>query len=196
MKVSVWAVSNGMKHVEPIGTEELFRRHAPFVARFVTRVGAHPQDVEDVVQEVFVTAHRRGGYLPGAASPTTWLANIALGVLSTRRRTRARHPEDITDEPGATAIASGVSPAEAIEVREAYERVQQALSRLDPDRRAVFVLFELEEQPCDEIAAGLGVPIGTVYSRLHAARKEFSAAIERGRIAERAAPRAARVGGA
>nr|WP_276603309.1 sigma factor-like helix-turn-helix DNA-binding protein [Nannocystis pusilla] len=52
-------------------------------------------------------------------------------------------------------------------------RVQQALDTLEEGKRAVFILFELEGESCEAIAAGLGIPIGTVYSRLHKARKLF-----------------------
>jgi RNA polymerase sigma-70 factor (ECF subfamily) len=57
--------------------------------------------------------------------------------------------------------------------------VARALDRLDLDKRAVFVMFEIDELPSEEIAAMLGVPVGTVWSRLHAARKQFQAAVAR-----------------
>ena len=63
--------------------------------------------------------------------------------------------------------------SDAAEVAEAMWRVQRALDGLDFDHRAVFVLYEIEGEPCDAIAAALGVPVGTVYSRLHHARQRF-----------------------
>src|SRR5262249_31749926 len=66
----------------------LFRRHGAFVAAFLLRLGIDRAELDDAVQEVFMTVHRRGGYRPGPARPTTWLAEIALRVLSNRRRTR------------------------------------------------------------------------------------------------------------
>ena len=59
---------------------------------------------------------------------------------------------------------------------EALARVQQALDTLTPEKRAVFVLYELEGQSCDAVAKALGIPVGTVYSRLHSARREFTKA--------------------
>ena len=56
------------------------------------------------------------------------------------------------------------------------QRVQSALATLDEDKRAVFVLFELEGESCESIAKGLEIPVGTVYSRLHSARKDFTKA--------------------
>jgi RNA polymerase sigma-70 factor (ECF subfamily) len=80
-----------------IGTEELFRRHAQFVARFAVRLGVQSQDVDDIVQEVFIVAHRNGGYVEGPARPTTWLAKITFGVVSSRKRTQRRRAEYIVD---------------------------------------------------------------------------------------------------
>jgi RNA polymerase sigma-70 factor (ECF subfamily) len=157
----------------------LFRAHAQFVANFLARLGVHPLDLDDLVQEVFLTAHRRGGYVPGAARPTTWLAEIALRVASTSRRTRRRRPENPDDAVGLGVATPGDDPAQTAEHRETLAAVQRALSTLELDRRAVFILFELEGEPCDAIAAGLGVPVSTVYSRLHTARREFTEAFNK-----------------
>ena len=74
--------------------------------------------------------------------------------------------------------------------------MQAALDKLDDDKCAVFVLFEIEGETCESIAAGLQVPIGTVYSRLHAARAQFTKAHARLVAQERPASRVASVGGA
>jgi RNA polymerase sigma-70 factor (ECF subfamily) len=151
----------------------LFRDHAQFVASFVVRLGMRREEVDDIVQEVFLVAHRRGGFIPGAARPTTWLAEIALRVSSSARRRQRRSRED----PDVQTIAGSMSPArgpgEQAEAAEALRRVQQTLEALDEAKRAVFILFELEGESCESIAAGLGIPVGTVYSRLHKARKLF-----------------------
>lgn len=157
---------------EILDAATLFRDHAQFVARFLTRQGVMERDVDDLVQEVFLTAHRRGGFAPGPARPTTWLAEIAVRVASTARRTRRRRPEEPDDE-AVGAVVGGADPARTAEARQSLDRVQRALDQLDDEKRAVFVLFELEGEGCDSIAAGLGVPTGTVYSRLHAARRAF-----------------------
>ncbi len=114
----------------------LFRAHAAFVASFLFRLGLEPSEIEDAVQEVFLIAHRQGGYHPA------------------------------TDD----------LPFEEVEARQIVQRI---LDQMDPERRAVLILFELEGEPCDSIAAALGVEVGTVYSRLHRARQEFQRACER-----------------
>jgi RNA polymerase sigma-70 factor (ECF subfamily) len=158
----------------------LFRRHAPFVASFVHKLGAQPHEIEDLVQEVFLVAHRRGGFADdGRARPTTWLAEISLRVWSSTRRRRLRKPEDPDQATVSHARAPGQSPLRAVENGEALDRVRSALEDLDEDRRAIFILFELEGEPCTAIAAALDIPVGTVYSRLHKARKEFREAYQR-----------------
>jgi RNA polymerase sigma-70 factor, ECF subfamily len=130
------------------------------------------------VQETFLVAHRNGGYRPGPATPTTWLAAIALRVGTSRRRAlqRKRAREDL----GGAAMtgASELDPEQASVQRAMLQRVQLALDRLDHDKRVVFILFELEGEDCAAIAASLDVPIGTVHSRLHHARKAFTRAMD------------------
>lgn len=163
--------------VVPAG--ELFRAHARYVADFLARIGVASSDVDDLVQEVFLVVHRKGGFVRAEAKPTTFLAAIAVRVASTARRTRARRR--LSDEPGLVESmpAHGPSPHESADVREALARVATALDALDLDKRAVFVLFEIMGEPCDEIARALEIPLGTVHSRLHAARAAFQKAHER-----------------
>lgn len=162
-----------------ITAESLFRAHAQFVAGFVFRLGVERESVDDVVQEVFLTAHRRGGFEEGPARPTTWLAEIALRVVSTHRRTDRRrrvHPDQGALE---IAISDADRPDQTAERRSSLRIVERALDGIDVDKRAVFILFEIEGASSEDIAAGLGIPLGTVYSRLHAARKEFQKAYDR-----------------
>lgn len=157
----------------------LFRDHAQFVANFVVRLGVRREEVDDIVQEVFLVAHRRGGFVPGAARPTTWLAEIALRVTSAARRRQRRSREDPDVETVSFAPSRAGGPGEQAEAAEALRRVQQALDTLDDGKRAVFVMFELEGESCEAIAAVLEIPVGTVYSRLHKARKLFQEAHNR-----------------
>lgn len=158
-----------MSHVD---SSSLFRAHASFVVAFLARLGVPRQELEDALQEVFLVAHRRGGYVEGPARPTTWLAEIALRVVSTRRRTRKRRPDD-TPAAGEHEAVTARTPFDALADTEALARVQRALHALPVDHRAVFILFEIDGEPCDAIAAAFGVPIGTIYSRLSAARRRF-----------------------
>lgn len=156
----------------PLGAEALFRAHAGFVASFLRRIGIASADVDDLVQEVFLIAHRKGGFTVGSANPKGWLGAIARRVASTSRRSQRRRREDpATDLEGVHGPSADA--ARVIEGRAALCRVQQALDTLSLDDRAAFVLFELEGLSCEEIAAAFAIPIGTTYSRLHNARKRF-----------------------
>jgi RNA polymerase sigma-70 factor, ECF subfamily len=164
---------------EPIGAETLFREHASFVAGFLVRLGVHHEDLDDLMQEVFIVAHRRGGFVPGPARPTTWLARIAIRVALAYRRTRRKQRTELNEEALTWAESAAPSPHTQVETSESLSIVQRALDSLEVERRALFVLFEIEGESCDDIAAGLGIPVGTVYSRLHAARREFQKAYDK-----------------
>ncbi len=152
---------------------ELYRRHAKFVSDFLWRLGLEPQEIEDAVHEVFVVAHRRGGFLPREAKPTTWLAEIAINIAAKARRHHQRHPER-PDSPAVSAAMANVPiAADVLDSREKLARVRLALGRMDLDLRAVFLLYELEGETCEDIAAGFGIAVGTVYSRLHNARRQL-----------------------
>lgn len=158
--------------------EALFVEHSAFVASFLRRMGALPGEVDDLVQEVFLIVHQKGGYLPGPAEPRSWVASIAVRVLSNRRRSRLRRREDAESPELLSAPAKTPSPESSVEVRQALGRVQEALDRMDAEHRAVFLLYEVENESCQIIAELLEIPVGTVYSRLHTARKQFLAAYE------------------
>ena len=155
----------------------LFRAHGNFVAGFLCRLGVGRDELDDAVQEVFLIAHKRGGYNVGEAQPTTWLAEIALRVASVQRRSQRRRSKRERD--AAIDDAFTETPFEILSTNEMRSRMSHAMDTLSLEHRAVFILFEIEEQSCESIAAGLAIPIGTVYSRLHSARERFKRAYSR-----------------
>lgn len=170
-----------------VDSETLFRRHAAFVAAFLHRLGTRGPELDDLVQDVFMAAHRRGGYRPGAASPTTFLARLAMEACwSYRRRDRRFREAQLPETHGRTLAEAPAAPDHRLLIHEAAQQMQEILDQMEPGVRAVFVLFELEEQSCESIAAGLDLKLGTVYSRLHKARGLFAA-----RAVQAARPRGA-----
>src|ERR1019366_4833735 len=119
-----------------ISAEDLFRLHAPFVARFLFRLGVGPDAIDDAVQEVFLVVHRQGGYRPGAARATSYLANLALHAASAHRRAQRRRRDRETDAAVEDVAAPASGPVEVLETNESLRRLQGLLGCLDPDLRS------------------------------------------------------------
>jgi RNA polymerase sigma-70 factor (ECF subfamily) len=156
---------------------EVFREHAPFVWRALRRLGVREADVEDVAQEVFVVVCRKLGEFEGRSTLRTWLYGICVRTASDYRgRARMRH-EVVTEEPPEQTAPA--AQHDALAMRQARALLDRILDGLDEDKRAVFVLYEIEQITMSEVAEAVGCPLQTAYSRLHAARREVEAAVKR-----------------
>lgn len=152
--------------------------HFEFVWRSVRRLGVPLSDADDAAQEVFVvTARKLGSIEPDREK--AFLFGTAVRVASTRRRTRRRHPEDPAETLDVRPNEGEASPEERVELAEARTMLQAILEGMSDEQRVVFVLAELEETPVREIAELLDVPLGTVSSRLRAAREAFATEVKR-----------------
>jgi RNA polymerase sigma-70 factor (ECF subfamily) len=160
--------------------ERIHDEHADFVWRSLQRLGVRERDLEDALQESFIVVHKRLHTFDGTSRITTWLFGICLRVAAAQRRRahvlRERASDEVGDEEDPDPGANPEATALASEARERLERVLDALTL---EKRAVLVMFEIEEMSAGEIASVLGVPVGTVYSRLSAARLEFRDALAR-----------------
>jgi RNA polymerase sigma-70 factor (ECF subfamily) len=149
--------------------------HIDFVARVLRNAGTPPAEVDDEVQRTFITAARRlNDVRPG--SEKSFLLQIALNLAAHARRTLARRREVGADQvPELVDIrATPEQLTDQMQVRQLLDRV---LDQMDADLRTVFVLYEFEEMNMAEISGVLGIPQGTVASRLRRARVDF-----RGRV--------------
>jgi RNA polymerase sigma-70 factor, ECF subfamily len=162
---------------------ELYDDHVTFVHRGVRRLGVHDASVEDVVQEVFLTAYRRFASFREESSLKTWLFGIVIRVVRLHRRTafRAGLHGVIDRTAGAeterVADTKNAQPDDAAETKDAWRMLMRVLDQLDEDKREIFVLAELEELPIPEIAELLGLKLNTAYSRLRLARAAFETAL-------------------
>ena len=150
--------------VEALGA--LYDRHARALLAFARRA-APSEDAEDIVQNVFLRALSCAGRFDrDAATARPWLFGIAVRVASERRRSLRRF--------GAAVLRLAAFGRRAVEPA-AVERtdVERALAALSPQKRDVLLLVEVEELTCEEAASALGVPVGTVWTRLHHARREL-----------------------
>jgi len=157
----------------------IYLANADFVWRSLQRLGIRDADLDDVLQEVFVVVHQRLHTFDGSAKMTTWLFGICLRVASAYRRRGFRRNETSVADPPEPTDRESASPEQDLAAAESRRRLELLLCELDLEKRAVFVMFEVDEMPCEEIAQILGVPVGTVYSRLHAARSAFQKALAR-----------------
>jgi RNA polymerase sigma-70 factor (ECF subfamily) len=162
---------------------EVHSRHAEFVWKTLYRMGVRAPHLEDVSQEVFLVVHRRLESYAGHCALTTWLFEVCFRVATGyRRRAHFRRERLVPDAASVSYIASPTpTPEREVEQRQAADRLQDILSTLNLEQRVVFTLFELEGMSCDQIGDNIGVPLGTVYSRLHRARKAFLRALSRER---------------
>jgi len=149
-------------------------RLTPDVWRVLRRCGVTDADVDDAQQIVFIQMHKKWDKL-GALEPRALRAYVLCVASGTAREMgrgrsrRSRHEGALEREP-APAVDT---PHDSLALKERCAIVDRILSTMDDERREVFVLYELQELSGREIAANLGIPAGTVASRLRAAREHF-----------------------
>ena len=161
----------------------LVRRYQDRLYHTVYRLVGNAEDAQDVVQEAFLNAYQSLDSFKGDALFFTWLYRIAVNTaISLKRKQRVvlRIDAGRNGEPGIEPLdPSEVSrPGHALEQAEQETRIQRALARLSAEHRAVLVMKDMEGQKYEMMAEVLGVPIGTIRSRLHRARLELREILE------------------
>lgn len=150
----------------------LYDRYHDAVYSFVRRASSDDSDVDDIVQATFLSAARSVASHDGKQTCRTWLVGIAGRILYRRRRglsrwTRALRELTLRDADNYS------DPHQVLSARDEVQRLGSALSKLSEPKRVVLLLAEAEEQSCEQIAKALQVPVGTVWTRLHHARREL-----------------------
>ncbi len=158
----------------------IFREYGSFVHRALRRLGVRPSDVDDACQEVFVVVHRRLDDFEQRSSLRAWVYGICVRVAAAQRRRRHVGREVVFDD--VPEPIDPKTPAESLSVREARAVLDLILSNLDDEKRAAFVLYELEGLTIPEVAQALNCRRQTAYSRLSAARELVEAAVRRHRL--------------
>ena len=160
--------------VPPSELRALFDEHYDFVLRSALRLGVATAAADDVVQETFIVAGRKLGTFEGRSSVRTWLFGILMRVAHTERRGELRR-----QRRAAVAIEGSTTTEDPYARREAADVLHRLLATLDEDRRAAFILADVEGLTAVEIADGLGVNLNTIYARIRAARKQLAEAHRR-----------------
>lgn len=157
------------------GSEEamaaLYRRHGALIYRFSLRLSQDPSIAEEVTQDVFLALLRQSDrFDPGRAALSTWLCGIARRLIWKHLERRARHLPIEPPDNEIEAESPDDDPGVALSRKETVEAVQRGIDALPMQWREVIILCEFEEMTYDEAALVLGVPVGTVRSRLHRAK--------------------------
>ena len=147
--------------------DEVYTAHVAFVWRVLRGFGVAPEQLEDAAQDVFVIVHRRLASFEGRAAITTWLFAITRRVASHYRRRLKRKPVP------ASEWAAPADPFAEASRLEAAAILAAAMDQMDDDKRIVFALVELDQQPVADVARMLGLNVNTAYSRLRLARAEL-----------------------
>lgn len=165
---------------ERLDFDAVYEAHHGFVWRSALRLGVTEANVDDAVHDVFLVAHRRLDEFEGRASIRTWLFAITMRIAQRYRRTRMRKERR---EDAYAASARATAPDDHAR-SEAAQTLHRLLATLDEDKRAVFILSELEGLTAQEIADAFSLKVPTVYSRLRAARQELEKTVARERARE------------
>ncbi len=159
------------------GFRAVFEREFDYVWASLRRLGVRDSDLEDVAQDVFVRVHRQFHTYDRDRPIRPWLFAFAARCAADWRR-QTRHRVEVFGTRGEPA--SPLPSADAVLMRaEDLDLVLRALQEVDPERRPVFILHELDECRMRDIVRSLKIPLFTGYSRLRLARREFSAAVRR-----------------
>ena len=156
----------------------IFDRYEADVRRFVRRLGASPSDVDDLVQLTFLDLAKSAARFDPALSLRSWLLGIAAMTVRRHRRTLSRWLANFAGRVYERRRAAPRTPSEDLEREEDLARFERAIERLPEKRREVFVLVAMEEMSGEAAASALGIPVATVWTRLHYARKELRAILE------------------
>ncbi len=171
----------------PIEFARIYRAHHDRVWRCLAALGVPEHALDDATQDVFLIAFRRIERYDGRAPVRSWLYGIARNIALKRRdraRKRARDRLHLVSAARVESEPPLPSPDEHVARAQAVALVETCLERLDEDKRAVFVLAEIEGLRAPEIAEALGLKLNTVYSRLRAARALFNRALARHRACD------------
>jgi len=176
------ALSRNLLERRTSTVQALYEEHARFVWLTLQRMGVQSADLEDVAHDVFVVVHRRLDTFDATSRVTTWLFGICMRTAANYRRRRDRSPYEAAMRARASDDAAAqISADEMLLRREESVLAEQVVAQLSLEKRAVFVMFEIESLSCAEIAELMGIPVGTVYSRLHSARQQLEGILARDR---------------
>jgi RNA polymerase sigma-70 factor, ECF subfamily len=162
---------------------ELVLRYQDRLYNAVLRIVDNSEDAQDVVQDSFVNAYQSLASFKGESEFYTWLYRIAFNAAVTLKRRRKTTMSIHQAVEGGVSLEPAdrsldISPDASLERFEEETKLYQALKRLSVEHRSVLVMNDIDGMKYEQIAEVMGVPIGTVRSRIHRARLELRALLE------------------
>lgn len=162
------------------GDEQAFRelvdRYKNLVFGLITRSAADRSRVEDLAQEVFLKIHRGLPYFRGEAKLTTWIFRIVLNLLSQEAAER-RAAREVPIDPDVPAHQPAAQDRHLSDL-ELRDRLEKAMAKLPPNDRLLIAGHYLDGVKYEELAEALDVPVGTIKTHLHRAKKQLRALLE------------------
>jgi RNA polymerase sigma-70 factor (ECF subfamily) len=160
----------------------IVERHERRVYNLALRMTGREEDARDATQDAFLTALRKLSSFRGEAAFTTWLHRVTVNACYDLLRKRSRSPLLHTRDDHEPEPPAWPDHAEATDLS---VDVQRALLAVPEDYRVVMILHDVQDLPYEEVAAIVGIPVGTVKSRLHRGRVALSRALRGGSDRER-----------
>jgi RNA polymerase sigma-70 factor (ECF subfamily) len=157
---------------------ELFDIYHLPVRRFLARLQVPAGDLDDLVQLTFLQVPRAAPRFDPQRSVKGWLFGLATFIVKRHRRSLARITRKVLALSREPIHATPPTPAEIVGEVESARRADRALAALSAKKREVFVMVVLEKLPGEAVAQALGIPVGTVWTRLHHARRELQAVLK------------------
>ena len=184
LRVALRRAAHQLYDARPLVFERVYDEHVDAIWRSVRRLGVPEMSVDDVVQRIFLVVHRRLSGFEHRSTLRTWIVSIMIRAVAEHRRSlRRKSPHWVQggDPPELDLLpdTTSATPFDAIANAEAARAIEALLETLGDDKRAVFVLAELEQMSANEIAEATGMTTQKVYSRLRAARTDFERAAAR-----------------
>lgn len=154
----------------PDAFKELYREQLGYVYSVLRRLGGPAESLEDLCHDVFMTAFRKRADYDGSRPIKPWLFGIAFRLMLNVKR---KATVECDDQPLVALEDTRANPEQVLAQRQAQTALQRAISRLEPDRRAVFLMHDLDGHAAPDIARELEIPLNTAYSRLRLARADI-----------------------
>ena len=164
---------------------EIMERYEPLIKGFLHKRLKDEERVQDLTQDTFLRVHRARARYDARRKFSTWIYTIASNLLKNEYRNRARRREtafsELRRETGPSGATSrplefesdGPDPERNTYRLELREAITQAIEQMDDHHRIPFVMREVDDRTYEEISEAIGVPVGTVKSRLFRARSAF-----------------------